>query len=188
MNQRRHFCCCTLSPTRRSRCESVPRASRTSFHEARPREPKSPRPFFFTLGSEATEAVFCVWGKKAPSYQGAIIKSSCLSVCLSVCVCLTFVVFTDSESCTRPLSTNPGSVEAGEYGHNAWDVFRGAPSRPGRGRRAAVDFTVCFGWGGIFCSFLFGFFFELTRPAAKYDTALPPLPLDSYKYILEVYI
>ena len=37
-----------------------------------------------------------------------------LSVCLSVCV--TFVVFIDCESCTRPISTNPGSMEAGEHG------------------------------------------------------------------------
>ena len=27
-----------------------------------------------------------------------------------------FVVLTDCESCTRPISTNPGSMEAGEYG------------------------------------------------------------------------
>ena len=32
---------------------------------------------------------------------------------LSVCVCVTFVVFTDCESCTRPISTNTGSTEAG---------------------------------------------------------------------------
>ena len=44
--------------------------------------------------------------------QGAIIEL----VCASVCVCVTFVVFTDCESCTRPISTNPGSMEAGEYG------------------------------------------------------------------------
>ena len=31
-------------------------------------------------------------------------------------MCLTFVVFTDGESCKRPISTNPGSMEAGEYG------------------------------------------------------------------------
>ena len=37
-----------------------------------------------------------------------------LSVRLSVCV--TFVVFTDREICTRPISTNPGFTEAGEYG------------------------------------------------------------------------
>ena len=31
-------------------------------------------------------------------------------------MCVTFVVFTDYESCTWPISTNPGSIEAGEYG------------------------------------------------------------------------
>ena len=38
-------------------------------------------------------------------------------VCLhsvSVSVCVTFAVFTDCESCTRPITTNPGSMEAGE--------------------------------------------------------------------------
>ena len=35
---------------------------------------------------------------------------------MSVSVCVTFVVVTDCESCTRPISTNPGSMEAGEYG------------------------------------------------------------------------
>ena len=39
-----------------------------------------------------------------------------LAVCVSVSVCVTFVVFTDCESCTRPISTNPGSMEAVEYG------------------------------------------------------------------------
>ena len=39
-----------------------------------------------------------------------------LSVCPSACVCITFVVFPDCGSCTRPISTNPGSIEAGEYG------------------------------------------------------------------------
>ena len=43
-------------------------------------------------------------------------------------------------------------------------MFRRAPSRVGRGRRAAVDFVVCFGWGGIFRVF---FFFERTRPAVS---------------------
>ena len=42
----------------------------------------------------------------------------CLFPCLSVllCVCVTFVVFTDCESCKRPISTNPGSMESNEYG------------------------------------------------------------------------
>ena len=37
-------------------------------------------------------------------------------ISLSVGVCVTFVVFTDCESGTGPISTNPGSMEAGEYG------------------------------------------------------------------------
>ena len=41
-----------------------------------------------------------------------------LSVCLSISVgvCVIFVVFTVCESCTRPTSSNLGSMEAGEYG------------------------------------------------------------------------
>ena len=61
----------------------------------------------------------------------------------------------------------PGIYGSGRVWDNAWDVFRRAPSRVGRGRRAAVDFVVCFGWGvffRVFCSF---FSFERTRPAAS---------------------
>ena len=36
-------------------------------------------------------------------------------MCVRVCN-TEFVVFTDCESCTRPISTNPVSMEAGEYG------------------------------------------------------------------------
>ena len=51
----------------------------------------------------------------------------------------------------------------------AWDVFRRAPSRFGRGCWAAVDFVVCFGCGGIFSCFFppIFVFFERTRPAAS---------------------
>ena len=35
---------------------------------------------------------------------------------VGVCMCVTFVVFTDSENCPRPISTNQVSMEAGEYG------------------------------------------------------------------------
>ena len=34
---------------------------------------------------------------------------------ISVSVCITSVVFTDCESCTRLISTNPVSMEAGEH-------------------------------------------------------------------------
>ena len=102
----------------------------------------------------------------------------CLSVCMSVCVCVTFVVFTECESCTRPISTNPGSMEAREYGLTRGTCFRHDPSRVGRGRRAAVDFVVRFGWGGIFCCFFVCVFFLRTHTACcKYEVALPYLPL-----------
>ena len=41
-------------------------------------------------------------------------------------MCVTFVVFTDCESCTRPISTNPVSMEAGEYGltRGTWGFAR----------------------------------------------------------------
>ena len=95
------------------------------------------------LRSEATEAVFCQLakkplhnetrprersdrgrflplGKKAYSYTGAyglplFNYSVRLSVYLSA-VCVTFVVSTDCESCTSPISANPGSMEADEDG------------------------------------------------------------------------
>ena len=62
----------------------------------------------------------------------------------------------------------PGIYGSGRVWANAWDVFRRSPSRGGRGRRVAVDFVVCFGWGGFFRFFFFDFFFfERTRPAAS---------------------
>ena len=68
-----------------------------------------------------------------------------LTVCLSVyCVCETFVVFTECESLRKP-----GIYGSGQVWANAWDVFRRTPSRGGGGRRAAMDFAVCFGCGGI---------------------------------------
>ena len=47
----------------------------------------------------------------------------------------------------------PGIYRSGREWVNAWDVFRRSPSRGGRGRRAAVDFMVCFGCGGIYFQF-----------------------------------
>ena len=77
-------------------------------NEARPRE-------------RSDQSHFLLIGKNAPSYRGAyrvplFNQSVCLSVCISVTVCVTFVVFIDSDSCTRPISSNPESMEAGEYG------------------------------------------------------------------------
>ena len=45
----------------------------------------------------------------------------------------------------------PGIYGSGRVWANVWDVFPRMPSRVGRGRRAAVAFAVCFGWGGFSC-------------------------------------
>ena len=62
---------------------------------------------------------------------------------------------------------------------NAWDVSRRAPSRRGRGRRAAVDILVCFGRGGFFIVLrFFSIFFLRTHTAySKYEATLPHLHL-----------
>ena len=53
-------------------------------------------------------------------------------------------------------------------------MFRGTPSRGGCGRRAAVDFVVCFGCEGIFF-FFFVFFLGRTWPAASTSRTPPCL-------------
>ena len=64
-------------------------------------------------------------------------------------MCVTFVVFTDRESCTRPISTNSRSMEAGEYG-----LTRGTYFFACRLELDAVAgllwMRVCFGCGGFF--------------------------------------
>ena len=64
---------------------------------------------------------------------------------------------TDCEGCTRPLSTNPGSMEAGEYG-----LTRGTCSVASRLEVVAVAGLL---W--ISCVFFPFFFFERTRPSAS---------------------
>ena len=67
--------------------------------------------------SEATEVFFSPIGKIASSYRGAYrVSLFNLSVGLCVRVCVSFVIFTDCESCTTPISTNPGSMESRECG------------------------------------------------------------------------
>ena len=84
-----------------------------------------------------------------------------------VCVCATFAFFTDCEMCTRPISTNPESIEASEYG-----LTRGARFVPRRLERWS-RLPGCCGFRGVFWlrrDFVFCFsflFFERTRPAAS---------------------
>ena len=72
----------------------------------------------------------------------------------------------------------PGIYGSGRVWSNAWDVFRRAPFRGGRGRRAAVDSVVCFGWGGLFRVFFFDFVLLRTHTVCcKYEAPLPDLPI-----------
>ena len=125
-------------------------------NEARPRE-RSDRGRFLSLGKKASP---CRGAYRVPLFN--------LSVGMCVCVCVTFVVFTDCESCTRPISTNPGSMEAGEYG-----LTRGTCFITCRLEVVAVAGLLCLSWcvfGGadfFVCVFFDCFFFERTRPAAS---------------------
>ena len=80
---------------------------------------------------------------------------------VSVCVSVTFVVFTDCESCTRPISTNPGSMEAGEYGLTRWRCFV-TRSLEVVAVAGLLWISWCFG-----CFFFRFFFVERTQPAAS---------------------
>ena len=118
--------------------------------------------------SLATEAVFCLQAKKR-LHTG--VRTGChylFSLPVSVSACVTFVVFTDCESCTRPISTNPGSMEAVECG-----LTRGTCLLACRLELDAVAGLLWISWcvsGGadfFSCFFLRFFFFERTQPAAS---------------------
>ena len=79
-----------------------------------------------------------------------------------------FVVFTDCESCTRAISTNPGSMESGEYGLTRRTCFITC-----RSEFHAVAGLLWISWCVLgeadFSVFSFSifFFFERTRPAGS---------------------
>ena len=52
----------------------------------------------------------------------------------------------------------PGIYGSGRAWAKEWDMLRRAPSRGGRGRRAAVDIVAYFERGGFFIVFIFDFF------------------------------
>ena len=97
--------------------------------------------------------------------QGVIIF---LSVCLSVCLCMCNIrrLYLLRELCEADFH-EPGIYGRERVWANAWDVFRRAPSRRGRGGQVAVDVVVCF-W--VRRTFSWIFFFERTRPAASTTT------------------
>ena len=79
---------------------------------------------------------------------------------LPVGLCVTFVVFSDCESCTMPISTNPGSMEVGEYG-----LTRGTCFIARRLELVSVAGLLWISWcvvgGQIFpCFFFFPIFFS----------------------------
>ena len=89
---------------------------------------------------------------------------------MSVSVCVTFVIFTDCESCTRPISINPGFMEAGEYGLTCGTCFLAC-----RLELDAVAGLLWISWcvlgGADFSAFFsprFFFFFECTRLVASF--------------------
>ena len=70
-----------------------------------------------------------------------------------------FVVFTDCESCTRPISTNPGSMEAGEYG-----LMRGIYFVARRLEAVTVDGLLWISWCVLGAAgFVFVFFYTLLQ-------------------------
>ena len=117
-------------------------------------------------------------GKKASSYRGAYrVPLFNSSVCPFVYVCATFVVFTDCESCTKPISTNPGPIEAGEY-----ELMHGTCFVARRLEVVAVAELLWISWyvlgGADFFVLFFSFFFARTHTACCKDEApLPHLPL-----------
>ena len=120
-------------------------------------------------GSEATEAVFCLQAKK-PLHTG--VRTGChylISLSVRQCVCNIRRFYLLRELYEADFH-KPGIYGSGTVWANACVVFPRMPSRVERGRRAAVDFVVCFGWGRrifrVFFSSIF-FFFERTRAAAS---------------------
>ena len=145
---------------------------------------------------KATEAVFCLYAKK-PLHTGVcrgchylISHSVRLSVCLSVCV--TFVVFTDCESCTRPISTTPASMKAGEYG-----LTRGTCLVVCRLELDAVAGLLWISWcvlGGadLFSVFFFSIFFSSNAhgllQVCGHLASFTSLLVSIYIYIIHTYL
>ena len=95
-----------------------------------------------------------------------------------MCERVTFVVFTDGENCRRPISTNTGSMEAGENG-----LMRGTCFVARCLEVVAVAGLMWISWcvlgrAGFFVFVFFDFFFLGTHTACcKYEAALPHLSL-----------
>ena len=115
-------------------------------------------------------------GKETFSYRGAyMVPLFNLSVCVRMCNIRRF--FCDCESCTRPISTNPGTMEAGEYGLTHGTCFDAR-----RLQVVAVAGLLWISWcvwvGRIFACYYYYYFSLRTHTAcSKYEAPLPHLPL-----------
>ena len=114
----------------------------------------SPPTFYFYV--VYNEAVFRVEAKK-PIHTG--VRTGCHYLFIFVFVRETVVVLTDFESCTRPISTNPRSMESKEYG-----LTRGTYFIASRLELHAVAGPMWISWcvlGGAYFSVCFFFFFSV---------------------------
>ena len=103
--------------------------------------------------------------------------SVCLSVCLSMCVRVTFVVFIDCESCTRLISTNPGSMEAGEHALTRGTCFLACHLELDAVTRMLWILWCVLGGANFFVFFCWVFFLRTHTACCKYEATLPHLPL-----------
>ena len=79
---------------------------------------------------------------------------------VSACLCVTFFVFTDYESGTRAISTNPGSMKAGEYELTRVTCFVARCLEVVAVAGLPWISRCVLGGGGLFLDFLFDFFFS----------------------------
>ena len=101
---------------------------------------------------------------------------------MSVSVCVTFVAFTDGESCTESISTNPGSMEADEQGLTRGTCFVARCLEVVAVARLLWISWCVLGGADFFVFFFFRFFFLRTHTACcKYEAPLPHLPLYQYR-------
>ena len=118
------------------------------------------------MGAKRPRSFFAV-GQKILFVPGCVQGDIISSVCVSVSVCATFAVFADCESCTGPISTNLGSMEAGEYGLCVGRVSSHAVSSWKRSPGCCRSRDVFWVGRMFFPCFFFDFLFlERARPAA----------------------
>ena len=134
---------------------------------------------FFFLRTHTAYCKYDATLPHVPLYSTGVRTGCQYLICLSVWVCVrvTFVVLTDCESCTRPIATNPGSMEWGEYGLTCGTCFI-ASRLELHAMAGLLWISWCVLGGADFSVIFFRFFFLRTHTACcKYEATLPHLPL-----------